>query len=199
LPADVRLIDSTFLRLPLALASRLPRTGGHDVPGVRALFAHDPAADLLEVLLLTDTRQNDRQALDEGRLDDPARLATLRDQTLAFDPGFYSHARFARLRDAGIQFVTRLHAQAAYVVDEERAVQAALPDLGRGWIAVTADHRITLGSPTNRAGAVLPGAASDRSGGHAATARGHHRPPDHRSPRPRSGHRRADLLLALGD
>jgi hypothetical protein len=157
LPADLRLLDSTFLRLPLALASWLPGSGGHDVPGVRALFAHDPANDLPDLLLLTDTRQNDCQATDEALLDDPARLAPLRDQTLVFDLGFYSHARFARLREAGVHFVTRLHAQAAYVVDEERAVPAALPDLGGGRIAVVTDHRITLGSPTNRAGAVLPG------------------------------------------
>lgn len=157
LPADLLLVDSTFLRLPLALASWLPGTGGHDVPGVRALVAHDPAEDLPDLLLLTDTRQNDCQALDEGLLDDPDRLAALRDQTLVFDLGFYSHARFARLRTADIHFVTRLHAQAAYVVDEERPAQAVLPDLAGGRIAVVGDHRITLGSPANRAGAVLPG------------------------------------------
>jgi hypothetical protein len=157
LPTDLRLIDATFVRLPLALASWLPGPGGHDVPGVRALFAHDPAEDLPDLLLLTDTRQNDCQALDEGLLDAPEQLAALRDQTLVFDLGFYSHARFARLREAGIHFVTRLHAQAAYVVTEDCPVQVALPDLGRGRITVTADHRITLGSPNNRAGAVVPG------------------------------------------
>jgi hypothetical protein len=157
LPPDLRLLDSTFVRLPLALASWLPGSGGHDVSGVRALFAHDPAEDLPDLLLLTDTRQNDCQALDEGLLDDPDKLAALHDQTLVLDLGFYSHARFARLRAADVHFVTRLHAQAAYVVDEERAVQTVLPDLAKGRIAVVADHRITLGSPTNRAGAVLPG------------------------------------------
>jgi hypothetical protein len=157
LPADLLLLDSTFVRLPLALASWLPGPGGHDVPGVRALFAHAPAEDLPDLLLLTDTRQNDCQALDEGLLDAPERLAAVRGQTLVFDLGFYSHARFARLRAADVHFVTRLHAQAAYVAEEERAVQASLPNLAGGRITVHADHRITLGSPTNRAGAVLPG------------------------------------------
>ncbi len=157
LPADLLLIDSTCLRLPLALASWLPGTGGHDVPGVRARCAHDPAEDLPDLLLVTDTRQNDCQAWDEGLLDDPDKLAAFGGQTLVFDLGFSSHARFARLRAAGLHFVTRRHAQAAYVVTEECAVQAPLPDLAGGRIAVVADRQITLGSPTNRAGAVLPG------------------------------------------
>jgi hypothetical protein len=157
LPADLLLLDSTFLRLPLALASWLPGDGGHDVPGVRALFAHAPARDLPDLLLLTDTRQNDCQTLDEGLLDDPERLAAVRGQSLVCDLGFYSHARFARLQAADVHFVTRLHAQAAYVVEAERAVQPPLPDLAGGRITVLADRRITLGSPTNRAGAVLPG------------------------------------------
>ena len=165
LPADLLLRDSTFVRLPLALASWLPGDGGHDVPGVRALFAHAPAEDLPDLLLLTDTRQNDCQALDEGLLDDPERLAAVRGQPLVVDLGFYSHARFARLRAADVHFVTRLHAQAADVVEEERAVQASLPNLAAGRITVRADHQITLGSPTHRAGAVLPGLRLVEAGG----------------------------------
>jgi hypothetical protein len=157
LPADLLLLDSTFLRLPLALASWLPATGGHDVPGVRALVGHSPAQDLPDVFLLTDTRQNDCQSLDEGLRDDPERLAAGRGQPLVGDRGFSSHARFARLRDAGVHFVTRLHAQAAYVVAAERAIQPPLPDLDGGRFTVLRDHEITLGRPTNRAGAVRPG------------------------------------------
>ncbi len=148
LPTDLRLLDSTFVRLPLALAPWLPGSGGHDVPGVRALFLHDPAEDLPEVLLLTDTRQNDCQALDQGLLGDPDRLAAVRGQTLVFDLGFYSHARFAHLRAADVHFVSRLHAQAAYVVETERAVQVSLPHLAGGRITVRTDHLITLPSPT---------------------------------------------------
>jgi hypothetical protein len=157
LPRDLRLLDTTFLRLPLALVPWLPSAGGHDVPGLRALVAHDPALDLPEVLVLTDTRHNDCQALDAGVLADPARLAALRGQTVVCDLGFYSHARFAALHAAGVHLVTRLHAQAAYRVEAARAVQPPLADLDGGRIAVCADQQITLGSPNNRAGAVLPG------------------------------------------
>jgi hypothetical protein len=157
IPAGVRVLDSTFLRLALGLVPWLPAQGGKDHPGVRAQVLYAPAFDLVEHLLVTDTRSNDVQGFDALLLDDPARLAALAGCTLVVDLGYYSHARFARLRAAEVHFVSRLHAQASLQVEEDCPVQSPLPGLDGGRIAVTADQRITLGSPNNRAGAVLPG------------------------------------------
>lgn len=156
IPAELRVLDSTFLRLALGLVPWLPAKGGKDHPGVRAQVLYAPAFDLVEHLLVTDTRSNDCQGFDALLLDDPQRLAVLAGCTLVVDLGYYSHARFARLRTAGVHFVSRLHPQAALRVEEECPVQPALPGLDGGRIAIQSAQRITLGSPNNRAGAVLP-------------------------------------------
>jgi Transposase DDE domain len=156
-PPDLALLDSTFLRLSLKLASWLPGGGGADVPGVRLQVRYAPALDLPEHVLLTDTRVNDCQGLDRAVLEDPAQLAALRGRTLVIDLGYYSHRRFARLLAAGVHLVSRLLAQAGVAVTAERPVQAPLPGLGAGRIVVLHDQEVTLGSPNNRAGAVLTG------------------------------------------
>jgi putative transposase len=156
-PADLHLLDSTFVRLSLKLAAWLPGAGGHDVPGGRVQVQYAPAFDLPEHVVVTDTRTNDCQGLDQILRDDPARLAALRDQTLIIDLGYYSPRRFARLRMAGVHFVTRLKADARLTVDAAPPVQAALPGAGPGRVAVRTDERVTVGSPNNRAGAVLAG------------------------------------------
>jgi DDE family transposase len=157
LPEELHLLDSTFLRLSLKLAPWLPGGGGRDVPGVRLQVQYAPALDLPEHVLLTDTRTNDCRGLDRAILEDPQRLAALRDHTLVLDLGYYSHARFARLLEAGVHFVTRRQAQARVASAADLPVQAPLPNADGGRIAVLRDQRVTLGSPTNRAGAVLPG------------------------------------------
>lgn len=157
IPAELRVLDSTFLRLALGVAPWLPSTGGKDHPGVRAQVLYAPAFDLVERLVVTDTRSNDVQGFDALLLDDPARLAALAGGTLVVDLGYYSHARFARLRTAGVHFVSRLHAQAALRIEADCPLQTPLPGLDGGRITIQSDQRITLGSPTNRAGAVLPG------------------------------------------
>lgn len=156
-PPDLQLLDSTFLRLSLKLAPWLPGAGGADVPGVRLPVRYAPAPDLPEHVLLTDTRRNDCQGLDAALLDDPAQLAALRGQTLVVDLGYYSHRRFARLLGAGVHLISRLLPQARVHVTAERPVQAPLPGAGGGRIAVRRDQEVTLGSPYNRAGAVLTG------------------------------------------
>lgn len=157
IPAEMRVLDSTFLRLTLGLVPWLPAKGGKDHPGVRAQVLYAPAFDLVEQVLVTDTRSNDVQGLDALLLDDPVRLATLAGCTLVVDLGYYSHARFTRLRAAGVHFVSRLHAQASLRIEAECPVQSPLPGLDGGRITVETDQRITLGSPNNRAGAVLSG------------------------------------------
>ena len=154
---DLVALDSTFLRLSVALSPWLPCTHPHDIPGRRLPVLFRPAADLPEGILLHDTRSNDCQGLDTFVLDDPQRLASLRDLTLVIDLGYYSHRRFARLRAAGVHFVSRLQAQATVSVEAEREVQGAWTALPQSRIRVQADQRITLGSAKNHPSSVLPG------------------------------------------
>ena len=125
--------------------------------GVRVPLWYRPSLDLPEVVLVTSIKLNDCQAVDQAILGDPARLATLAGQTFVVDLGYYSHERFMRLRAAGVHLVTRRHPQATVTVEAEQPIQPPLPASAGGRIAVVADQRITLGSPNNRAGAVLPG------------------------------------------
>ena len=149
--------DSTFLRLSLRLAGWLPPPRRPDGSGVRVQVWYHPDRDLPEVLLLADIRTNDCQALDRAVLGDPARLAARAGRTVVVDLGYYSHERFARLRAAGVHLATRRHPQATLAVEAEQPVQPPLPACDGGRITVVADQRVTLGSPNNRAGAVLPG------------------------------------------
>lgn len=158
-PLDLYALDSTVLRLSLRRAPWLGPISRGEQPGVRVQVGYTPALDLPDVLCVTTTRRNDCQGLDVGLLDDAARLAALRDQTLVLDLGYYSHARFARLRAAAVHFVTRLHPQAAVgeVLDLEVQAPLPLPEGAAGRITVQADRRVTVGSPSNKRGAVLPG------------------------------------------
>jgi hypothetical protein len=56
-----------------------------------------------------------------------------------------------------VSFVSRLHHQATVAVVAEHPVQRPLPGLDGARIQVTREAAITLGSPNNRAGAVLAG------------------------------------------
>lgn len=156
-PWDLVTLDSTFLRRSLALSPWLPHSHPHDIAGQRVQVLFRPAADLPEGILVHGTRTNDCQGLDQFVLDDPQRLASLAGLTVAIDLGYYSHARFARLRAAGVHFVSRLQAQATVVVQADQEVQAPWPDLPADRIEVLTDQRICLGSPTSRRGAVLSG------------------------------------------
>lgn len=142
----VQAVDSTFLRLAGRL-SPWSRHGGH-APGVRLHVGLD-LAGLIPVRLhqtLADT--HDAAAFDDRD------LADLRGWTLLVDQGYYGHARFARLQAAGVSFVCPLHAQAAYQVTEEHPIDAT--PTADGDVILT-DQTITLGSPNNRHGAVVPG------------------------------------------
>jgi hypothetical protein len=149
--------DSTFLRLSLRLAHWLPTLRRPDGSGVRVQVQLHPRHDVPEVVQITSIKVNDCQSWDQTLLADPARLAALASLTLVVDLGYYSHERFTRLRDAGVHLVTRRHPQATVTVEAEQPIQPTLPDCDGGRITVVADQRITLGSPNNRAGAVLRG------------------------------------------
>jgi hypothetical protein len=156
-PVELALQDSTFLRLSLQLSPWLPHSSRDDIPGVRTQVVYTPALDLPEGVLLTDTRTSDCGGLDQLVLDDPERLAALRGRTLAVDLGYYSHARFAKLRAAGVHFVSRIKAHVAIRPTAEQPIQALLPNWQAGRIGVQADRHIGLGSANNARGAVLDG------------------------------------------
>ena len=149
--------DSTFLRVSLRLANWLPSLRQPEGSGVRVQVWLHPSQDLPEVVQITSIKLNDCQSWDQTVLGDPVRLAALAGQTLVVDLGYYSHERFARVFAAGVHVVTRRHPQATITVEAEQPIQPALAGYDGGRIDVVADHRITLGSPNNRAGAVLPG------------------------------------------
>lgn len=156
LPQDLYLLDSTSLRPSLRLCPWLVDMAKGQTQ-LRLHFHYQPALDLPEHILITDTRTNDVLGLDQTLLDNPQRLAALAGQTLVIDLGYYSHRRFARLVAKKVHFVTRLHPQAKLVVLAELPVQGALPGLSPGRIRVLKDQRVSLGSATNGAGAVLKG------------------------------------------
>ena len=143
---QVQAVDSSFL----ALSARLcpwSRHGKH-APGVRVQTGFDLAGAIPAHLRLTLADTHDATAL---RARD---LAALAGWTVVIDLGYYGHRLFAELRDAGVSLICRLHPQAAYRVAAEHPAPAITTPDGD---VVLADQTITLGSPNNRAGAVLPG------------------------------------------
>lgn len=155
LPADLQVIDATVLHMSVKLAPWLAQKSGWRIPtGVRVQTQYTPAWDLPEHVVVS-TATNDYRGLDELVLDDPVRLAALRDHTLVVDLGYYSHRRLAQLTAAGVHWVTRRLAAATLQVLAEEPVQALLPTIAEPRITVLADQRVTLGSPNNRAGAIL--------------------------------------------
>jgi IS4 transposase len=105
---------------------------------------------------VTNSRKNDCQGFDQLILDDEQALQELAGKTLSFDLGYYSHRRFEKLVCAGVHFVTRRHHQASVQIEKNLPVQTTFPDIPQARITVIRDQKITLGSPNNRAGAVLP-------------------------------------------
>lgn len=141
----VQVLDSTFLRLSSAL-SPWSQYGRHR-PGVRLQTILDLGRQVPTHLHMSGIKENDRHAI--ATLD----LGPYRGWTLLFDLGYYSHRSFARLRAAGVAFVSRIHPQAGFRVIAARTVPGhPTPDGDR----LLADETIDLGSPNNRAGTVLP-------------------------------------------
>jgi hypothetical protein len=156
IPANLHILDSTFLRVSLKLAPWVSRMNSERVSGVRLQLRYMPAFDLPEQMLITTTKTNDCQALDQMILENPGELRSLADQTLVLDLGYYSHKRFASLLAARVHLLTRLHPQATVQVDAELPVQRALTEGMAKRITIISDQQVTLGSPKNRRGAVLP-------------------------------------------
>lgn len=142
----VAAIDSTFIRLSAKLSPWCVH-GGY-APGVRLQTLLTLAPQIPEPLRLTRADTNDHDAWAE--LD----LEPWRGWTLVVDLGYYGHQQFARLRAAGVAFITRLNAQASWVVTATRPTPVGPTPDGD---TILADWTITLGSANNRRGAVLPG------------------------------------------
>lgn len=142
----VQIIDSTFLRLSTEVSPWSQHRGF--TPGVRVQTRFDIARQTPTRLRLHLVDTNDHEALKTWD------LAALRGWTVLIDLGYYGHRQFARLRQAGVSFLSRLHPQATYQVTAARAVSAKATADGD---VVLSDETITLGSPNNRAGTVLVG------------------------------------------
>jgi len=157
MPMDLRVLDSTFLRISMKLAPWASRsTRSTRKSGVRVQLKYMPALDLPECFLVT-TDPNDCNGMDELILGDPERLAALRDQTLVVDLGYYAHRRLATLLLAGVHWVTRRNLQAKIQVEADSPVQRPLDGIGGQRITVLSDQRVTVGSSNNRYGKVLHG------------------------------------------
>jgi hypothetical protein len=157
MPLDLRVLDSTFLRISMKLAPWVSRsTRSTRKSGVRIQVEYTPALDLPECFLVT-TDPNDCNGMDQLILDDPVRLAAPRDQTLVVDLGYYAHRRLAKLLLADVHWVTRRHPQAKIQVEADLPVQLPLDGIGGQRITVLSDQRVTVGSSSNRYGKVLQG------------------------------------------
>jgi hypothetical protein len=142
----VQVIDSTFVALSATL-SPWSQYGGH-APGIRLHITFDPARHLPTRLWFSLADVNDHEALKHTD------LTPYGGWTLLLDLGYYGHAQLARLQAAGVSFVSRLHPYARYRVTACRPVAAKRTRAGD---ILLADETITLGSPNNRNGVVLPG------------------------------------------
>jgi hypothetical protein len=140
----VQIIDSTFLSLSGALS---PWSRHGQFHGVRLQTALDLGRHLPTRIRLTLPATNDHEGLATWD------LAPWRGWTVLIDLGYYGHRQFRGLQDAGVSFVCRLHPQAAYRVTATRPV--AIKTTREGDV-VLSDETITLGSPNNRRGTLVP-------------------------------------------
>jgi hypothetical protein len=144
--ARVAALDSTFIRLS-ATCSPWCVHGGH-AAGVRLQTLLTLAPQIPDPWRLTLADANDYAAW--AALD----VTAWRGWTLVCDLGYYGHQQFARLRASGVSFITRLQDQATWTVTAKRPTPVGPTPDGD---VILADWTITLGSPANRRGAVLPG------------------------------------------
>lgn len=141
----VHIVDSSFIGLSAKLCPWSVH-GGH-APGVRVHTGFDLGRAIPTHLRLSKTNVPDITAWRERE------WAELRGWTVLMDGGYYSHADFRDLRGHGVSWVCPLNAQARVAVTAERYGPWPITDAGD---TIVADQAITLGSPNNRNGAVLP-------------------------------------------
>lgn len=142
----VAVLDSTFVGLSARLCPWSVH-GGH-APGIRLQSMLELGHQIPAPLRLTVADVNDHTALMQRD------LTPWCGWTLLYDLGYYSHQALQHLRDAQVHVITRLQPQASYTCTAARPVPAGPTPEGD---VIVRDWTITLGSPHNRRGAVLPG------------------------------------------
>lgn len=145
-PDTIHIVDSSFLTLPATLAPWSAH--GRHPPGVRVHTGYDLGAAIPSYLHVTGVETPDITAWRERD------WTALRGWTVLMDGGYYSHADFRDLRAHDVSWVCPLNAQARVAVTADRPGPWPPTDAGD---TILADQVITLGSPNNRTGAVLPG------------------------------------------
>lgn len=141
----VQLVDSTFVTLSAALAP-WSRHGDH-APGLRVHTGFQLASRIPAHLTFSRADTHDLRAFRERD------WSAWQGWTIVMDRGYYSHQAFAELRAAGVSWLCPAHPQARVVVTA--AVAGPVPPAATGE-TILADETITLGSPNNRHGTVLP-------------------------------------------
>jgi Transposase DDE domain len=144
--APIHIVDSSFVGLSATLCP-WSQHGDH-APGVRLHTGFDLATAIPSHLVVSGAETPDITAWRERD------WAELRGWTVLMDGGYYSHQDFAQLREHRVSWVCPLNAQAR--VEVTTAHGGPWPPTAAGDI-ILADQTITLGSPNNRNGAVLPG------------------------------------------
>ena len=138
--------DSSFFTLS---AKRSPWSGhGKHVPGIRVHTDYDLARAVPTQLGWTTADTHDLRHLAETD------LTALAGWTVVLDVGYYGHALFQRLREHGVDFLCPAQPQAT--VQFETFAPIGCGRMTPNGDRIVRDVRITLGSPNNRHGAILP-------------------------------------------
>lgn len=141
----VEIMDSTFLRLS---PQRSPWSQqGQSAAEVSVQCGLDLAHRLPSYLILHTRAANDCRMLANRD------LTPLAGWTLLIDRGYYAHWQFARLRAAGVDFITRRYTPASYEITATRRTPIAPTLAGE---TITADLVISLGSPRNHTSTIVP-------------------------------------------
>ena len=144
--AQVWARDSSFFTLSAKLSPW--SCHGKHVPGIRLHTDFDFTRSVPSALHWTKAETHDLRHLAETD------LSGLAGWTVVMDIGYYGHALFQRLRDHGVDFICPRQPQAHLHLDAECLVGLGM--MTANGDIVLRDAPITLGSPHNRAGAVLP-------------------------------------------
>ena len=146
-PGDpIHLVDSSFVGLSAKLAPWSQH--GQHAPGVRLHTGFDLGTAIPTHLHLTVANTHDITAWRDRD------WADLAGWTVLLDLGYYSHADFQDLRAQRVSWICPLNAQARVEVTTDHI--GPWPGTAAGDV-ILADQTITLGSATNRNGAVLAG------------------------------------------
>jgi hypothetical protein len=144
--AQVWARDSSFFTLSAKLSPW--SCHGRHVPGIRLHTDFDFTRSVPAALHWTTADTHDLRHLAETD------LTELAGWTVVLDVGYYGHALFQHLRDHGVDFICPRQPQARLHRDAEEPVGLGM--MTPNGDIILGDAVVTLGSPHNRASAVLP-------------------------------------------